>query len=72
MNIDIRTHIKENFKNMSLDDIKESILETISDSDEIVLPGFGVFFELLWNNSSDDEKDRVVSIIYNSLNKKSN
>ena len=44
MNIDIRTHIKENFKNMSLDDIKESILETISDSDEIVLPGFGVFF----------------------------
>ncbi len=69
MNISIREHIINNFKDMPIDEVKETILETVADSDEIVLPGFGVFFELLWNNSSDDLKNTITSIIYNSMKK---
>ena len=50
MNIDIRKYIKENFKNSSTQEIKESIISSISENDEITLPGMGVFFEILWNN----------------------
>ena len=53
MNLDIRTHIKKNFKNSSVDDIKKSIEESIKEQDEITLPGLGVLFEILWQNSTN-------------------
>ncbi len=52
MNIDIRKSIINNFKESSNDDIYESIVEAIRDHDDVTLPGLGVFFELLWLNSS--------------------
>lgn len=56
MNIDIRSHIKKNFKNSSTDDIKSSIEESIKQQDEITLPGLGVLFEILWQNSNNHEE----------------
>ena len=47
MNIDIREHIKNNFKNCDVKEIKESIEESLKEEDEITLPGMGVFFEIL-------------------------
>lgn len=71
MNIDVRKHIKENFKDLSDLEIIESINETILDNDEIVLPGFGVFFEILWKNCNSDLKNEIISIINNYLKKES-
>ena len=68
MNVDIRKYIKDNFKNNSEDEIKSSIVESIKDKDEVTLPGLGVFFEVLWTNSNDDEKNNIVQIIKNNLN----
>lgn len=56
MNIDIRSHILNNFKDSDLKEIERSIVDSINDKDEVTLPGLGVFFEVLWSNSSDDEK----------------
>ncbi len=67
MNIDIRESIKNNFKNSSLDDINESITSSILEGDEIVLPGLGVFFEILWNNSSNEKKDYILNTIKNNI-----
>ena len=44
MNIDIRGHILNNFKDASIDDIRSSIVDSINDRDEVTLPGLGVFF----------------------------
>ena len=63
MNIDIRRSIKDNFRNASCDEIKASIESSITEGDEVTLPGVGVFFELLWSNCNDDEK----SFIYPKL-----
>ena len=52
---DIRNYIKNNFKDNDIDDIKESIIESIKSKDEVLLPGLGVFFELVWNNSDEEE-----------------
>ena len=67
MNIDIRKSIISNFKGSSIDEIKDSIESSISDGDEITLPGLGVFFEILWNNSDKDDKEFILRTIENSL-----
>jgi small acid-soluble spore protein I (minor) len=67
MNIDIRKSIIANFKESSKDDIYESIEEAIKDNEEVTLPGLGVFLELLWQNSSKQLKEEIISIISSSL-----
>ena len=67
MNIDIRKSIKKNFKYSSDEEILESINEAVNDSDEITLPGMGVFFELLWKESNDIEKNNIVEKIKKGL-----
>ena len=67
MNINIRKHIINNFVDASIEDIKSSIVSSIGDKDEITLPGLGVFFEILWSNSSDKEKKLIIEILYNNL-----
>lgn len=67
MNIDIRKSIINNFKESSNDDIYESIVEAIKDHDDVTLPGLGVFFELLWLNSSKKKKEEIIDIISSSL-----
>lgn len=68
MNIDIRKYIKENFKNSSTEEIKESIVSSINENDEITLPGMGVFFEILWSNSSNENQDYILNTLKNNLN----
>lgn len=69
MNIDIRKNILENFKDAKLEDIKESIMEALKDKDEIVLPGLGVLFEILWKNSDDNQKKEILQNIYEEIKK---
>lgn len=67
MNIDIRKHIISNFKGSKIDEIKASIEASIKEKDEITLPGLGVFFEVLWTNSDENNKDFILNTLKNSL-----
>ena len=67
MNISIRNHIINNFKNSTGDDIKSSITESIKDNEEVTLPGLGVFFEILWKECSDDEKSNIINHLKEGL-----
>ncbi len=67
MNIDIREHIKNNFKNGQKDEIKSSIEASISEKDEITLPGLGVFFEILWSNSDENSKEYILNTLSNNF-----
>ena len=67
MDIDIRKSIIDNFKGCNVSEIKNSVLSAIEDSDEITLPGLGVFFEILWNNSDDSKKDYIIQTIKKGL-----
>lgn len=61
MQIDIREHIKSNFKDVNVDDIRSSIEDAIKEKDEITLPGLGVFFEMLWTNSDESLKKTILN-----------
>ena len=67
MNIDIRNHIINNFKEDNKEVLLDNIKESINSKDEVALPGLGVFFELIWNNSDDSFKDQILEILENSI-----
>lgn len=67
MNIDIRKSIINNFKDSNKEEIINSIESSIKDHEEITLPGLGVFFEIMWNNSDDDLKNNIINIIQNNI-----
>lgn len=69
MQIDIRESIRNNFLGLDSSEIKKSIEDAVNDRDEITLPGLGVFFEILWNNSKDDVRKNIVNTIYNNIKK---
>lgn len=67
MNIDIRKSIISNFKDSDISEISSSIEEAVNDSDEVTLPGLGVFFEILWKNSTKEEQQNLVDKIKKNL-----
>ena len=62
-NIDVRKYIVSNFKDSSMDEIKSSIVDSVTSGDDDTLIGLGVMFELLWNNSSKDEQNIILNNI---------
>lgn len=63
MDLDIRSHIINNFKGDDINVLREAIEESIKNNDEITLPGMGVFFELVWNKADDEMKDKILHIL---------
>jgi len=68
MNIDIRKSIKDNFKGSEAGEIKASIESSIADGEEITLPGLGVFFEIMWQNSDSELQNVLLENIRKGLN----
>ena len=66
-NVNVRKYIINNFKDDGIEDIKNSIDSSISSHEEDHLIGLGVLFELMWNNSSDDIKESILSNIKKGL-----
>jgi len=66
-NVDIRKYIIENFKNTDINEIRESIESSIHEKDEVTLPGLGVFFELLWQNSTHEFRNQILEILKNNF-----
>lgn len=69
MNVNIREYIKNNFKNSDVEEIKESIEASIESNDEVVLPGLGVLFEILWYESEDNTHKDILNYLKNGMTK---
>lgn len=69
-NINIREYIKNNFKEDSPEDIKNSIEESITSGEEDILLGLGVLFEIYYQNTSN--KEEIINTIYENIKKSSN
>ena len=65
----IKDYIVNNFKNDNKEAIKEAIVESINSKDEVTLPGMGVFMEIIWNNSPDEMKTEMLTILEKNLKK---
>ena len=70
MNLDIRSHIVNNFKGDTKETLRNAIEESIQNNDEITLPGMGVFFELVWKKASEEMKEKILSDLEEAVNVK--
>lgn len=68
--IKIRDYIINNFKEDDTDTIKRAIEESIQEQDEVTLPGMGVFFEIIWKDSNEEEKNKILEKLKNRFQKK--
>ncbi len=68
-NIKIKDYIINNFKDDNEETLRNAIEESISENDEVVLPGMGVFLSLIWNGSDEDTKKRMLNSLYQELQK---
>jgi len=67
--IKIRDYIINNFQNDNEETIKNAINESIKEQDEVTLPGMGVFFEIVWQDSNDEEKEKILEKLKNRFQK---
>lgn len=68
-NIKIKDYIINNFKDDNQDTLRNAIVESINENDEVVLPGMGVFLSLIWTGSDEDTKKRMLDILHSELQK---
>ena len=64
----IKDYIIQNFKSDDENTIKSAIDESVKEYNEDALPGLGVFFMLVWENSNDNEKNTILEKIKSNLN----
>ncbi len=69
MNLNIRQHIINNFKGDDFSTLMKAIDESVLEQDEVTLPGLGVFFELIWENASQELKNQLIEIIRKRVRK---
>jgi len=67
MNLKIRESIINNTKNDTMEETINALNETVNQEDEIALPGLGVYFELLWNKSNENEKKEIIEKIKSAM-----
>jgi small acid-soluble spore protein I (minor) len=67
MNLNLRNAIIHNVTGNSQDELKETIVDAIQNGEEKMLPGLGVLFEVIWNNSSDQDKQEMLQTLESGL-----
>ena len=60
MDINIRAAVKHNISDNDKDQLRDTILDAIQDGQEKMLPGLGVLFEIIWQQSDDHQKQQMV------------
>ncbi|MBA4548868.1 small acid-soluble spore protein SspI [Thermoactinomyces intermedius] len=69
MNFDIRGAVIHNIHNMNEEELQELVVDSIQQREEKLLPGLGVLFEVIWKNSTEEERQEMIETLRQSLSK---
>jgi small acid-soluble spore protein I (minor) len=67
MNLNLRNAIIHNVAGNSQEELEDTIVDAIQNGEEKMLPGLGVLFEVIWKNSSEEEKKEMLSTLESGL-----
>lgn len=67
MNLNLRNAIIQNVSNNTQSQLEDTIVDAISTGEEKMLPGLGVLFEVIWKNSSEQEKKEMLQALESGL-----
>ena len=63
MDLNLRQAIKNNIAGNNDQELQAIIVDDIQRGEEKMLPGLGVLFEMIWQNSSEKEKELMLSTL---------
>ncbi|WP_026906393.1 small acid-soluble spore protein SspI [Paucisalibacillus globulus] len=63
MNLNLRNAILHNIASNDQSQLEATIVDAIQSGEEKMLPGLGVLFELIWNQSDAQEKQEMVEAL---------
>ena len=66
--MNIKDYIIQNFKDDNLETIEKAIDDSVNEYNEDTLPGLGIFFMLVCENSNKEEKNTILEKIKSNLN----
>jgi small acid-soluble spore protein I (minor) len=66
-NLDLRQAIVRRVQNKSGEELTD-VIESSIGADERALPGLGVLFEMIWQDSKTPERNRMVELLFDHLN----
>lgn len=69
MNLNLRNAIINNVSGNTQQQLQDTIVDAISNGEEKMLPGLGVLFEVIWQNSSNEEKQEMIQALESGLKK---
>jgi small acid-soluble spore protein I (minor) len=67
MDLNLRKAVLANVTGNSQDELENTILEAIKSGEEKMLPGLGVLFEVIWQNSTEEEKTELLDTLSEGL-----
>ncbi|WHY84945.1 small acid-soluble spore protein SspI [Neobacillus novalis] len=67
MNLNLRNAIVHNVSGNTQEELEDTIVDAIQNGEEKMLPGLGVLFEVIWKNSSEEEKKEMLSTLESGL-----
>lgn len=63
MDLNLRKAILTNIATNDSSDLEATIIDAINNGEEKMLPGLGVLFELIWQQSDDQNKQTMVDLL---------
>ncbi|WP_043934162.1 small acid-soluble spore protein SspI [Bacillus sp. EB01] len=69
MDLNLRAAVIHNIANNTQQELEDTIVDAIQNGEEKMLPGLGVLFEIIWNNSSEEEKKEMLEALEGGLKK---
>ncbi|WP_342433942.1 small acid-soluble spore protein SspI [Neobacillus sp. FSL H8-0543] len=67
MNLNLRNAVIHNVSGNTQEQLEDTIVDAIQNGEEKMLPGLGVLFEVIWKNSSEQEKKEMLEALENGL-----
>ncbi|SHG34584.1 small acid-soluble spore protein SspI [Ornithinibacillus halophilus] len=63
MNLNLRKAILSNISDNDQSQLEATIVDAIQNGEEKMLPGLGVLFELIWNQSDEQDKQEMLEAL---------
>ena len=69
-NLDLRKAVIHNIHDMNKQELRDMVVDSIEQHEEKLLPGLGVVFEVIWENSNADFRDQMIATLHDNLPEK--
>ena len=63
VDLNLRNAILDNIATNDQSQLEATIVDAIQNGEEKMLPGLGVLFELIWNQSAEDNKQAMIDAL---------